>query len=123
MIEFRINPNLGGGGRGVNVKKCLKKVKIIDFFYIFLDSLHKMKENLDQEHVKVGLPSFQGKIGKIAFDFAGKMTVSSLTLLFHLSLPKIWLSHPHKNYISEMRNNRAISWKSFMILSLRLWIW
>ena len=59
-----------------------------------------MKENLDQEHVKGG---FQDKIGKIASDFPGKMTVFSvLTLLFHLSLPEICLSHPHKNYISEM---------------------
>ena len=31
-----------------------------------------MKENLDQDHVKRGLLSFQGKIGKIAPDFPGK---------------------------------------------------
>ena len=73
------------------------------FFHIFLDTLHKMKENLGQEHVKMGILSFQGKIGKIAFDFPGKMTFFPvLTLLFHLSLPKIWLSHPHKSYIYEM---------------------
>ena len=36
-----------------------------------------MKENLGQEHVKRGLPCFQDKIGKIAPDFPGKMTVFS----------------------------------------------
>ena len=34
-----------------------------------------MKKNLGQEDVKRRLPSFQGKIGKIASDFPGKMTV------------------------------------------------
>ena len=77
-----------------------------------------MKENLGQEHVKRGLLSSQGKIGKIDPDFPGKMIVFPvLTVLFHLSLPKIWLSHPHKNYISEMSNNRAICWKSIIMLS------
>ena len=37
-----------------------KKVKIIGYD-IFLDILHKMKENLGQEHVKRRLLSFQGK--------------------------------------------------------------
>ena len=32
--------------------KCKKNVKIIGFFDIFLHILHKMKENLGQEHVK-----------------------------------------------------------------------
>ena len=31
------------------------------FFDILLDILHKMEENLGQEHVKGGLLSFQGK--------------------------------------------------------------
>ena len=77
-----------------------ENVKIIVFFYIFWDILNKMKDNLGQECVKGGLLSFQGKIGTIAPDFPGKITVFPvLTLLFRLSLPKIWLSHPHKNYI------------------------
>ena len=104
--------------------KCLKNVKIIGFFDIFLDILHKMKEDLGQEHAEKGLLSFQGKIGKTVPDFFGKMTVFPVvTLLFHLSLSKIWLSHPHKIYISKMSNNRAIFWKSVIMLSLRLWIW
>ena len=82
-----------------------------------------MKDNLGQEYVKGGLLSFQGKIETIAPDFPGKMTVFPvLTLLFHLSVAKIWLSHPNKNYIFGMGSNRAICWKSFMMLSLRLWI-
>ena len=35
--------------------KCLKNVKIVGFFDIFFDILHKMKENLSQEHVERGL--------------------------------------------------------------------
>ena len=99
------------------MEKCLKNVKL-GFSDIFLDILHIMKENLGQKHVKRELLSFQGKIGKIAPDFPGKMTVFLvLTLLFYLSLPKLWLFHPHKNYISEMSNNRAICWKRFIMVS------
>ena len=79
------------------------------FFDIYLDILHKMKENLGQEHVERGLLSFQGKIGTIFSPIPGKMTIFPvLTLLFHSSLPKIWLSHLHKYYIFEISNNRAI---------------
>ena len=68
-----------------------------------------MKENLGQEHVERGLLSFQGKNGTIFPAIPGEMTVFPvLTLHFHLSLPKIWLSHPHKNYIFEIINNRDI---------------
>ena len=85
-----------------------------------------MKDNLGQECIKGGLLSFQSKIETIetiALDFPGKMTVFPvLTLFFHLSLPKIWLFHPNKNYIFEMSNNTAICQKSFIVLFLRLWI-
>ena len=88
---------------------------------MFWDILNKMKDNLSQRCVDGGLLSFQGKIGTIAPDFPGKMTVFPvLTLFFRLSLPKIWLSHSHKNYIFEMSNNRAIRWKSFIMVFLRL---
>ena len=71
--------------------------------------LNKMKDNLGQECVKERFLSFQCKIGRIAPDFIRKMTAfPALTLLFRLSLPKIWLSHPNKNYIFEMSNIRAI---------------
>ena len=83
-----------------------------------------MKDILGQECVKGDLVSFQGKVETIGPDFPGKMTIFPLlTLLFHLSLSKICLSHPNKNYIFEMNNNRAIHWESFIMLSLRLWIW
>ena len=56
-----------------------------------------------------GLLSFQGKTATIVPDFPGKMTVfSSFDSIFRLSLPKIWLSHPHNSYIFEMSNNKAI---------------
>ena len=61
-----------------------------------------MKENLGQGYVKRGLltifPSITGK----------NDSFPDLTLLFHPPLPKIWLSHLHKNYIFEISNNRAI---------------
>ena len=79
-----------------------------------------MKDNLGQECVKGGLLSLQGKIGAITPGFPGKMTAFPvLTVLFRLSLSKMWLSHLHKNYIFEMNNNRAIHQKSFIVLSLR----
>ena len=48
------------------------------FFYIFLNILHKMKENLGQDHVNRGLLSFQAKIGTIFPAIPGKMTVFQL---------------------------------------------
>ena len=83
-----------------------------------------MKDYLGQECVKGGLLSFQVKIRTVVSDFPGKMTViSSFDPVFHLSLPKIWFSHPHKNYIFEMKSNRAILKKTFILLSVRLRIW
>ena len=92
MIKFRIHlKNLEG-------KEVLKNVKIIGFFDIFLDILHKMKENLRQEHVKRCFYPFREKIGTISPALSGKMTVFPvLTLLFHPSLSKIWLFHLNKN--------------------------
>ena len=86
------------------MEKCRKNVNIIGFD-IFWDILNKMKVNLGQECVKGGFypcrahwnncPGFPWKDDSFSF----------LTLRFCLSLPKIWLSHPHKNYI--LSNNRA----------------
>ena len=45
-------------GRGVKLGKCEEIVKIIGFFDIFLDILHKLKGNLGQKHIKRELPSF-----------------------------------------------------------------
>ena len=68
-----------------------------------------MKENLDQEHVESGLLSFQRKIGTASPAIPVKIPVFLvLTLLFHPSLLKIWLSHLNKDYIFEISNNRAI---------------
>ena len=78
-------------------------------FDIFWEILNKMKDNLSQECVKGEFLFFHCKIGTIVPDFPGKITVFSvLTPLFRLPLSKIWLSHPHKNYIFEIINNRAI---------------
>ena len=53
----------------------LEKCQNCRFFDIFWDILNKMKDNLSQKCVKKGLLFFQGKIGTIAPDFPGKMTV------------------------------------------------
>ena len=84
------------------------------FFDIFLDILHKMKENLGQEHAKGGPLFFHGKNWNNFPCYPWKMTVFPvLTLLFHPSLPKIWLSHLNKNYIFEVSGNRAGSLQKF----------
>ena len=99
MIKFKIHPKIWEG-EWCKFGKVLEKYQNYRFFEIFWDILNKMKYNLGQECVKGGLLSFQGKIGTIVPDFPGKMTVFPvLTLLFHLSLPKIRLSHPHKNIL------------------------
>ena len=73
-----------------------------------------MKKSLGQEHAKSGLLSFQGKIGKIPPDFPGKITVIPvLTLLFHLSLPKIWLLTHTKITFLKWKNNRATLLEKF----------
>ena len=57
-----------------------------------------------------GACMFQGQIGRITPQTPGRF--GSLQVL-HLSLPKIWLSHPHKNYIFESIKDRAIISQSF----------
>ena len=73
-----------------------------------------MKDNLDQECVKGGggasiLPGQKWTIAtRLIFLEKKDGLFSVVTLLFRLSLPKIWLSHPHKNNIFEMSDNRVI---------------
>ena len=108
MIKLHIHPKIQEGER-CKFGKVFEKCQNYRFFDIFWDILNKMKDNLGQECVKGGLLSFQGKIETIILDFPGKATVFPvLTLLFHLSLPKIWFSHSNKHYIFQMSNNKAI---------------
>ena len=96
MIKFRIHPKIWEGAR-CKFEKVLKKCQNYRILDIFWDILGKMKDTLCQECVRGELLSFRGKIGTISPGFPEKMTV--LTRLFHLSLPKTWHSHRHKNYI------------------------
>ena len=50
----------------------LKTCQNYKFFDIFLDILHKMKDNLGQERVKGGVYSSMAKIGTISPDIPGK---------------------------------------------------
>ena len=45
----------------MQIWESVKKRQNYRFFDICLDILHKMKENLGQEHVKSGFLFFQGK--------------------------------------------------------------
>ena len=91
----------------VQIWESVGKCQNYRLFDIFWDILNKMKDNLGQECVK-GASILQGNIGTIASNFPENDSFPALILLFCLSLPKIWLPHPHKNYIFEMSNNRAI---------------
>ena len=74
MIKFRIHPKIWERDR-CNFEKALEKCENYRFLKIVLDILHKMKENLNQERVKRGLLSFQGKTEKIAPDFSDSFPV------------------------------------------------
>ena len=77
-----------------------------------------MKEKLVQEHVGKGFNSIiPGENWNNFTYYPWKMTVFPvLTLPFHPSLHKMWLSHLHKNYIFEI-SNRATQLKIFIMLS------
>ena len=107
MIKFRIHFKIYEGKR-CKFGKVFKKYQNYRFFDILLDILHKMKENLGHGHVERELLSFQRKISNFSCYPWKKTGFPVLTLLFHLSLHKIWLSHLHKNYICEISNNRGI---------------
>ena len=82
-----------------------------------------MNENLDQELVKRGLLSFQGKIRTIVPDFSGNMIAfSSFDPTLSPVPPENLFFSPtqFKNSIFEMSNNRVIHYKSFRMLSLTL---
>ena len=84
----------------------MSKLQVFD---IFLHILDKKDSKLGKECVKRWLLTFQGKIETIVHDFPGKRRdFPVLALLFHLSLPNIWHSHPYKIYTFGLNNNRAI---------------
>ena len=120
MIKFRIYPqNLGGGE--VSIWESLGKCQNYSFFDIFLDILHKVKDNLGHERVKRGFYPSRATLEQFPLIPLEKIQFFSiLSLLFRLSRPKIWLTHLDKSYIFEISNNRAIPYKSFIMLSLGL---
>ena len=61
---------------------------------------------------------FQGQIGKISPQIPEKLgNFPVLALYFHLSLPKIWLCQPNKNYIFETIKDSAIILQSVAVLT------
>ena len=58
-----------------------------------------MKEDLGQERAKV----FQGKIGTISLDLLGKMTFSSLSLLFQSSLRQKFKDQFYASYAESIQ--------------------
>ena len=64
----------------------------------------------------------QGQPGKIPCLSPEKMTIfSPLALLFHLSLPKIWHTHPLRNYFFEKYKNRTIITQRVILTPSNLW--
>ena len=43
-----------------------------------------------------------------------------LSLFFHLSLPNIWHTHPHKNFVFEINRDRSIISQSLRVLKLKI---
>ena len=76
MIKFKIYSKILEEER-CKVGKVFKKCQNYRFFDIFWDILNKMKDDLGQECVKRA-SILQGKIGTIAPNFPGKMTVFQL---------------------------------------------
>ena len=105
MVKFRIHSL---GGRKVQIWESVKKCQNLLFFDIFCNILNKMKDNFCQECVKGGLYLSRANLKQLPLISLEKCFFPVLTLLLHLSLHKIWLSEPHKNYSFEMSDNRAI---------------
>ena len=83
-----------------------KNVKVMRFFDIYIGDFTQDGGYLGQKCVNREVLTFWSKIGIIVPEFPGKMTIFPvLTQLLHLSLPKLWHSHPHKNYIFAMSSN------------------
>ncbi len=87
-------------------------------FPSFYSSFRLDGGNMSQNDEKGGVLMFQGQIGKIVPESPGKSGVFHvLALFFHLSLPKIWQSRAHENYIFKMNKDRSIVSKNFKLLS------
>ena len=57
--------------------------------------------------------TIQGQMVKVPFQSPGKLGIFPVfSLFFHLSLPKIWKAHPHKNYIFKINKDRSITSQS-----------
>ena len=83
--------------------------KNIVFFSVFwLNS--RVKEDIRDQNGKMGaVLTIQGETVKIPLQSPGKLSIFPvLFLFFHLSLPKIWQAHPHKNYIFKINKDRSI---------------
>ena len=64
---------------------------------------------------------FQGRSGKITPKTQERLGDSPvLALFFQLSLPYIWLTHPHKKYIFETIKDRAIISQRLVILTFKI---
>ena len=66
--------------------------------------------------------TIQGQTVKIPLQSPGKLNIFPvLSLFFHLSLPKFWQAHPHKNYIFKINKDRSITSQSLGFWSWKLW--
>ena len=90
----------------------------IVFFKVFAQNFRLDGVFQDRNVEWMGTFMFQGQIGKIVPKIPGKLdNFPVLPLFFHLSLPKIWLTHPNKNWIVETIKDRAFISQSLAILT------
>ena len=104
-------------GRGSKLKEGLK-ICLKTYFFEVSGSIFKLVGILSQNSEMEGVLTIQGQIGKIPLQSPGNMNIFPvLTLFFYLSLPKIWLTKPHKDFVFEINKNRTISSKSLAFLN------
>ena len=80
----------------------------------FSGSILESKRAFEIRMVKWGsVLTIQGQTVTVPLQSPGKLRIFPvLSLFFHLSLPKIWPVHPHKNYIFKINKDRSITSQS-----------
>ena len=76
---------------------------------------YRLKEGTWGQNGKMGgggILSIQGQTVKIPLQSPGKLSIFLvLSLVFHLSLPKIWQVHPHKIIFSKLTRTDLLLYK------------
>ena len=110
LSNLEFSPEIRGG-RGSKLRECLKICSKTFLLVFWLNS--GVKQGIWGQNGKMECVTIQGQTVKIPLQSPGKLSiVPALSLFFHLSLPKIWQAHPHKNYIFQINKDRSITSQS-----------